>query len=310
MLYRDRDARGAPRELLEQHGILLLVPHPRKTDAYRQLAVAEAMKQDFLDVTDLLPEHRIPFVPIKGLMLAHLLYGDYALRGSSDIDLAVPLQHHEEAIRCLTDAGFTHFRSDYLHKTVEVFSCRKNKTTLEIHFALSTAELFSGFAAEFWNNQDRVSFEGRSFSVPCREVQLLYLLIHLARHMEEVRAVWIEDIRRLLEKFGPVLDWNRVLEIARKHRLANVLVLTMTYCDRILRDFGQPAGFPPHVVETIRKRQSFHGRVIYRYLLPRLEANTMSSWSRRIFSFSLIEDRHERLFLIKEFCLRRLTGKA
>ena len=88
LLYQPGSMSSAPCELLEQHGILLLVPHQHKKEAYRQLLAAEAMKQDFLEAARVLQERQIPFVPIKGLLLAHLLYGDYALRGSSDIDLA------------------------------------------------------------------------------------------------------------------------------------------------------------------------------------------------------------------------------
>ncbi|PYT10716.1 MAG: hypothetical protein DMF51_17690 [Acidobacteria bacterium] len=310
LLYQPGSMSSAPCELLEQHGILLLVPHQHKKEAYRQLLAAEAMKQDFLEAAGVLQERQIPFVPIKGLMLAHLLYGDYAVRGSSDIDLAIPLEYHEQAIGSLTQAGNTHSRSAYQHKTVEVLTCRKNGTTLELHFALSTAELFSGFAAEFWQDQDEVVFEGRAFACLSKEVHLIYLMIHLARHMEELRAVWIEDVRRFLVKFGPALDWDRFLDLARKHRLANVLLLTMTYCNRVFLDFGQTVCFPREVVDEIRRRQTLHGRMIYRYLLPRLESHAMTSWSRRIFSFSLIEDWHERMFLIKEFLLRRLLGKA
>ncbi len=310
LLYHAGPASDAPCELLEQHGILLLVPHRHKKEAYRQLAAAEAMKQDFLDAAHVLQKRRIPFVPIKGLLLAQMLYDDYALRGSSDIDLAVPLEYYEEAVRSLTEAGHTHSRSEYQHKTVEVLSCRKYGTTLELHFALSTAELFSGFAAEFWQGQEEVFFEGRAFAFLSKEVHLIYLMIHLARHMEELRAVWIEDIRRFLVKFGPSLDWKRFLDLARKHRLANVLLLTMTYCNRVFENFEQGVCFPREVVDEIRRRQTFHGRMIYRYLLPRLEGHAMTSWSRRVFSFSLIEDWHERIFLIKEFVLRRLLGKA
>ena len=310
LLYHAGATSSVPCELLEQHGILLLVPHEHKKEAYRQLAAAEAMKQDFLEVAHMLQGRQIRFVPIKGLLLGQWLYGDYALRGSSDIDLAVPLESYEEAIRSLTEAGHTHSRSDYQHRTVEVFSCRKNQSTLELHFALSTAELFSGFAAEFWQDQEVVVFEGRAFACLSKEVNLIYLMIHLARHMEELRAVWIEDIRRFLMKFGPALDWNRFLDLARKHRLANVLLLTMTYCNRVFQEFGQDVRFPQDVVDEIRRRQTLHGRLIYRYLLPRLERHAMTSWSRRIFSFSLIEDWPERLFLIKEFLRRRLLGKA
>jgi putative nucleotidyltransferase-like protein len=310
LLYGPQDQNTVSCELLRQHGLLLLLPQGNKTEIYRQIAAVEIMKQDFFDVAQVLQERKIPFIPIKGLLLSYVLYDDYALRGSTDIDLAIPLDHYEEVIRLLTKVGNTHFPSDYLHKTVEIFSCRKNKTTLELHFALSTAERFSGFLTEFWRDQEEIVLEGRTFAGLSKEVNLIFLLIHLARHIDEPRAIWIEDIRRFLVKFGPVIDWKRFLGLAKKHRLANVLLFTITFCDRIFRQFGQTVHFPQEVVSEIRKCQTTHGRMLYRYLLPKLVNNGMTTWSRRVYSFTLVEEWHERILLMKGFLLRRLQRRV
>jgi hypothetical protein len=307
-LYRPDQPSGASDTLLKEHGILLIAPAADRGEVARQFGSSHAMKQDFLGVTRDLEAGGVPYLAIKGLPLAQLLYDDDAARGSSDIDLAIPIARHADAIRVLTAAGHVHQPWDYLHKSVETFRCPGHGTYVEVHFTLSTAEGFTGFMTEFWVDHDTVLVDGRAIPVPTREVNLVYLLIHLARHLEEPRAIWVEDIRRFLGKFGGTLDWDRVVDLAARHRLANALLLAITYCDGIFRDYGQGVRFPPAVVAAIRSRQSAFSRLMYRYLLPRLAASTMTPWSRRIYSFSLVEDWHERVDLIKAFVRRRLPG--
>jgi hypothetical protein len=92
--------------------------------------------------------------------------------------------------------------------------------------------------------------------------------------------------------------------------LANALLLSITFCDGIFKDYHQTVRFPPEVVAAIRARQSVSSRLMHRFLQPRLATHTMTPWSRRVFSFSLVEDWGERLNLLKGFLQRRLPGKS
>jgi hypothetical protein len=213
-LYGAERPPDATDKLLVEHGILLVASAADRMESARQFAAIEGMKQDFLEVSRILEAGGIPYVAIKGLPLAQLVYDDYAVRGISDIDVAVPLERYDDAMRVLKTAGLVHQPWDYLHKTVEILLCPGHGTYLEVHFTLSTAEGFRGFTAEFWHDQDAITVYGRSIPIPTLEVNLVYLLLHLARHLQEPRAVWIEDIRRFLLKFGDTLDWNRVVMLA------------------------------------------------------------------------------------------------
>jgi hypothetical protein len=309
-LYGTERPPDATDKLLTEHGILLVVSAADRRESAQQFGAIEGMKQDFLEVCRILEAGGVPYVAIKGLPLAQLVYEDYAVRGISDIDVAVPLERYDDAMRVLRTAGLVHQPWDYLHKTVEIFLCPGHGTYLEVHFTLSTAEGFRGFTAEFWHDQDTITVYGRSIPIPTLEVNLVYLLLHLARHLQEPRAVWIEDIRRFLLKFGDTLDWNRVVMLAGRHRLANALLLSITFCDGVFTDYRQAAHFPPEVVAAIRARQGLSSRLLLRFLRPRLSNRTMTPWSQRLYSFSLVEDWRERFGLLLGFVRRRLPGRS
>lgn len=309
-LYGAQRPPDATDKLLKDHGILLMAHAADRKESARQFGSTEAMKQDFLDATRILESGGVTYVAIKGLPLAQLLYDDHAARGISDIDLAVPLERYDDAMRVLKASGVVHHPWDYLHKTVETFVCPGHGTYLEVHFTLSAAEGFRGFTAEFWQGHDTITVDGRPIPIPTREVNLVYLLLHLARHLEEPRAVWIEDIRRFLMRFGATLDWNRVVMLAARHRLANAVLLSITFCDGVFKDYNRSVRFPPEVVAAIRARQSLSSRLLHRFLQPRLATRTMTPWSRRVYSFSLVEDWRERFGLVLGFVRRRLPGHS
>jgi hypothetical protein len=67
--------------------------------------IALALDQRLLDTAELLDEAGVDFLVLKGTAHAHLAYPDPALRAYHDIDLLLPTDRYEDALRLLHDAG-------------------------------------------------------------------------------------------------------------------------------------------------------------------------------------------------------------
>jgi hypothetical protein len=61
----------------------------------------------FIGVTDLLREHGISFVPLKGPLLSYRIYQDAAVRFSHDLDILVDLENLETVVQILLENGYT-----------------------------------------------------------------------------------------------------------------------------------------------------------------------------------------------------------
>ena len=289
---------------LYDNGVIALLadraPHLREA-LHRQIASIELIKQDFLDATDLLRRNEIPFLSIKGLLLGLVLYGDYASRGFEDIDLAIPADRYKAAVEVFASNGYAHRTGDYRDDSVEVLTCPGNRSTLEAHFSISTADRFGRFYDDLWRAPGEVEFEGRCFSIPGREEYLIFLLIHLVRHLDAPRAIWFEDIRRMLDRFGSELDWDALLRAARNHKLANVLSIGTTLCDRVFNRYQVGASFPGDVRAGLDSMRSLHGRTLYRFLLKRIESGEMTPFQRRLHSFGISENWGDRFRMARDF---------
>ncbi len=290
---------------MRDNGVLALLadrePGVLKSALHRQIASIELIKQDFLEAVDLLEKHEIPFLCLKGVPLGQWLYGDYALRGFEDIDIAIPREKYRATVELLVSSGYAHCTGDYRDASVEVFNCPRNGSTLEAHFSISTADRFGGFYQELWRKPVNVEFEGRGLFIPAAEQYLIFLLIHLVRHLDAPRAIWLEDIRRLLEKPGPALDWNVVVAAASAHRLGNAMTIGMRLCGQVFDRYDVSVGFPLQVRLSVERLRSIHGRLLYRYLLKRIESGDMTPFERRLHSFGISENWGDRFRMVRDF---------
>lgn len=161
----------------------------------------------FLEVTDRLRENHIPFVCLKGPLLSFRIYGDPSVRLSHDIDLLIPLEKMDAALTVMMEGGYTYqeknswpverIRQELLMKSCHHI-CLLNKQSgfyVEIHWSLTTSLPIPDNKIErlIDSNLTILSFAGRDFTVLNKELELLYLLIHGARHGWS-RLKWLVDI--------------------------------------------------------------------------------------------------------------------
>lgn len=161
----------------------------------------------FLNVTDLFSKNEIQFISLKGPLLSYRIYGDPTVRLSHDIDILIETAAIEPIMKILVENGY-HLTAGYfwpLKKAQQElvtdvfhhlsFYNKELDFCVEIHWVLmhelpvslkNQKELIAG-------NLTEVDFAGRKFTVLTKEFELLFLIIHGARH-GWFRLKWLVDI--------------------------------------------------------------------------------------------------------------------
>ena len=162
----------------------------------------------FLWVTDLIRKEGISFISLKGPLLSYRIYKDPTVRISHDIDLLVDIKFIGPVVKILTDNGYTPFEGvvwptkkiqqelllDICHHVS--FVNKKRNSCVEVHWALMQ-EVPVSYKKQMEiieQNTTEIEFSGRKFTVLNKEFELLFLLIHGARHGWS-RLKWLVDIK-------------------------------------------------------------------------------------------------------------------
>nr|WP_321356418.1 nucleotidyltransferase family protein [uncultured Draconibacterium sp.] len=199
--------------------------------------VQEKMKRmehvrQFLLITDKLRQQNIPFVCIKGPLLSLRLYGDPTIRLSHDVDLLIDKKHLDAAVKTMQAEGFD-FAHDFIwpkerHRQelflqsihhLEFFN-RKTLFCVEIHWVLSSQLAIPMQKVRKIMNENitTIPFSGRDFTVLNKEFELLYLLIHGARHGWK-RLKWLIDINEYTKQKLDIELLERLIRLMKAGRI-------------------------------------------------------------------------------------------
>lgn len=162
----------------------------------------------FMEVTELLRQNGISFISLKGPLLSNRIYNDPTIRISHDIDLLIDAEMIGRAIQILFNNGYQ-FSTDVFwpetksHQKIYVnnvhhlsFFNTSTKSCVEIHWVLMYELPVSPQRQKeiISENIKEIEFSGKIFSVLGAEMELIYLIIHGARH-EWQRLKWLIDIK-------------------------------------------------------------------------------------------------------------------
>ena len=190
----------------------------------------------FLLITDKLKENNIPFVPMKGPLLSLRLYGDPAVRVLHDLDLLIDKKHLEDVIKLMQSEGFEFannfiwpkekYRQKLIIRNIHHigFFNRQNHLLVEIHWVLTSKLAIPVKKVEkiISENLTTTTFAGRNFTVLNKEFELLFLLLHGARHGWS-RLKWLADISEYARQ---EINENLFLQLAGQLKAKRIIVQT------------------------------------------------------------------------------------
>jgi hypothetical protein len=189
--------------------------------AIRYVTLDAARKQ----VSLALEEAQIPALWLKGIALAHTVYPQPVLRPMSDLDVLVPYEQRENALRIVEGLGYHFYEmtgqlvgpEKILHLNLTHHYHLKgginDSVVLELHFRLlgtNNKLLPLDKLLWFWS-QTAVLQNSSQFTIPQAEAHLLYLCAHaILQHGEEdtlLRQYF--DLHQLITH--TTMNWEKVI---------------------------------------------------------------------------------------------------
>lgn len=212
------------------------------------------LTRELVQVGNHLKQARIPFLPLKGPVLAHTLYDGLGKRPFGDLDILIPPQHLWAGMRLLQSLGY---ESEFdwpawRHRAYALSSGHHyalfhptRKVGVELHWRISPGKLsFRLETPAFWERVQTTPMVGTALPSSPPEDLLLILCVHGARHWWSQLNL-IMDVALLLKRY-PSLDWSAVTERARAAGALRTLYLGLLMAHRVLG-----AELPPELEKNI-----------------------------------------------------------
>ena len=185
------------------------------------------LTRDLLGIVSLLNSHNISFLLLKGPLLSHFLYQDYALRKSGDLDILLSPEDLPSTLQILFKNGFREvgnlrplersrgqmkklfqYRGEItLYKTVE-----RRVLKIDLHWSLFQPEsLWKVDLKQLATEQHQLG--DQKITTLGLEERFIYLAVHAVKH-RAFRLFWIWDLHQYLKLHPELLDrpgfWEKI----------------------------------------------------------------------------------------------------
>lgn len=262
--------------------------HTRLQQAFRSNAIRHAiLYRNIIQVLSRLIQTNIPFLVVKGPVLAHTVYPSVSLRTFSDLDLVVRECDWVPMHQWMIANGFHSkenlsqpppkfapltvvYEMQYWHSTTQLL--------VEVHYDdLLNAGLASRDVAGFWQRAIPVEIEG----IPIKTLSLEDQLIHLSAHAHYhgyTRMNWFSDLAFIIRDHAASLNWDQLLRAVRKEEAQVPVYFTFCYLQRLLG-----VGVPPEILAALKP--DYLRRRLHEYYLPEERVLAWQPMARPDFSF-------------------------
>lgn len=212
-----------------------------------------ALSAELVKLAGVFNREMIEFIPLKGPVLAAVLYQDEALKVSTDLDLLVRRSDALRAKRLLESIGYRlltvpHWAVEkaYLRNVNDELAFRDPGCwlKLDLHWSLLPGYFPSPFDdAEIWANVRPVRWGRTQIQTLSPEQQLMFLCAHGVKHLWS-RLGWLCDLARLIQ-VEPGINWAAVFEQTRRSHTTRMILLSLLLADNLLGVGLPPAAAAP-----------------------------------------------------------------
>ena len=218
------------------------------TLAQRGATIGYLRRQSLLRrAADALNGAGVPFVVLKGMVLAHLAYPDPSLRPMGDLDLWIRPEFLDTGAAALIAAGLRYpperearTRAAHLAELESTRLLELHETggrlALELHSVVkSMAAVAPAWAGAAWERTVTARLGGVEVRVLHSEDMLTHLAVHCSEHHHFTMGLRpLLDIALWLEARGTELDWSRMAERWQVDGGATWIVLTLALTRELL----------------------------------------------------------------------------
>jgi hypothetical protein len=186
----------------------------------------------------------IDVIPLKGPLLAHLVYRDATIRACQDLDFLVRQGDVERAIAVLHELAYRSYSEtpDLTARQEAALNALTGQALLwrpgaraaiEPHWALVPSNLRPAIDHEgMWQRSRLITFGGREIRGFAPEDLVLVIAIHGGKD-EWSKLQIVSDLARAIVSFG-ALDWPLVLARAERERCLRMLLTGMRLVERLM----------------------------------------------------------------------------
>lgn len=216
------------------HDFETALRHDTETVARRNLRRWRALA----GVVEVLGEHRVPVIVLKGACLAETVYGNVALRPMRDLDLLVPLDRLDEVDAVFRGIGLRPgpWNGEYYRRTHYHYLYRDERgEAIEVHWHVATAARAARIdIGAVWARSLPAAIAGHQVRVLCAEDLFLHLAMHLAMHDLGMGLLAVADLDALLRRAGAGMDWDALFSRAREWGVLRAAQVALLFAHQLL----------------------------------------------------------------------------
>jgi len=188
---------------------------------------------------------------LKGSALVLLFYEDMGVRPMMDIDLLVHPYQVRSSIQLLTGLNWKsrHLSPEALipfEQAVEFRNARNQN--LDLHWRVFWEGRQGVEDDDFWARSVSTEINGVATRSLNSADQLLQVCVHGAKWNDTSPLRWIADAMMIIRSRRHEIDWSRLVQQARKRRLALPMIDTLSYLENLLG-----ASIPSEVLTDLKK---------------------------------------------------------
>ena len=222
----------------------------------RQSAACVAAKNMLLaaetkTVLEAAKKEQVACIPLRGIALGEMLYQNWALRPTGDVDFLIRRGQTLETRALLGKLGYYEVEpragfADSFEYTLEFFKEDPSDIIAEPHWTIAYPPFVDRIDMEGVWRRTRV---GTVLGVPCRVLEnedlLIHLCLHWLHHQKDAPLLWLYEISRLLQSKTP--RWPLLVSII------------------------EPAGFAPLIAEVLSRVENLFGPALPSGILESLK---------------------------------------
>ena len=216
-----------------------LLQHPELKDANDSLVNAfhasvyhaALLEQNYASVCEAFQAAAIPFIPIKGILIAPW-YPEPALRTMGDIDLLVRPEDRERIRSVMEALGFRNLRWSEQEWDYQSGDCKFELQSVLLHEKASENQALRSKLNDFWSYTRKDDDTG--LLTLDWNMHLLYLIAHIAKHIRKSGIGFRQffDIAVLLQRNPEVFSWERIQADADSMQFGSFTRSCLTLCEK------------------------------------------------------------------------------
>jgi hypothetical protein len=222
---------------------------------------------------------------LKGIPLTLYYYADAGVRLMGDLDVMVPVQQIDQAVRIIQQPPLNLRVSQYETRHQQILHAMhgwdSDGVDVDLHWHLLAQHTYDSANAPFWGHRQPVTLpDGTPAYMLSATHQLFHVLVHGSPVFQPASTPvlrWIPDSLAICRRSGAVIDWIELTELAMQYRLTIPVQLGL----QLLADeFGLV--LPDSVHRWLREIKPTSSEQTYYALLPIKSSNSVSKAYRYV----------------------------